>query len=840
MLTRIIATAALFVIAVQAVHPAPVDDFVTTWNTGNFGTSSSTSITIPTTGTGYDYDVDWDNDGVFDELGIGGDVTHDFGVSGTYTIRIQGAFPRIFFNLSGDRGKILAVDQWGTGNWSSMSKAFYGASNLLIPATDIPDFSATTDMSDMFRYASRANPDTSSWDVSAVTNMYGMFWSAYSANPDTSAWDVSDVKNMSKMFWGADSANPNTSAWDVSAVLDMSFMFASTDSANPDTSAWDVSAVINMRAMFASASSANPDTSAWDVSAVTDMSYMFASADSNPDTSTWDVSAVTNMTEMFQLNESANPDTSSWDVSSITNMSFMFQQADSANPDTSTWDVSSVTDMKYMFDLATSANPDTSSWDVSAVTDMRSMFYRATSANPDTSAWDVSAVTDMGYLFAYATSAIAHTSTWDVSAVISMAGMFNNATSANPDTSFWDVSAATTMSTMFYNATSANPDTSFWDVSSVTNMGNMFSGAVSANPDTSSWDVAAVTSMSYMFRDARSANPDVSAWDVSAVRLMRGMFDGSSLSISNYDALLINWNGQALQSGVRFHGGSSLYCSVSAQVARANLIEFHGWEITDGGLCEEGIFKSDFEGFQDCAECPLMAEISGGAFDMGNLSGHIFGNTQLPVHSVTVQPFAMGVHEVTVDQWDACFYAGGCTHAPYDGGWGGGYRPVINVNWDDVQEYVAWISDITGKNYRLPSESEWEYAARAGSTTVRWWGDQNPECTNGLVNGARFYDWTDCHRGIGTAPVGSYSQNAFGLYDVLGNVKEWTEDCWHDDYIGAPSDGSAWTTGDCFYRVRRGGSWDDSSYNIRSSVRDRADSAYRQDRTGFRIARDLD
>ena len=162
---KIINYAAIFVVfAVQTSLAAPVDDFVTTWKTDNPGTSNSTSITIPTTGGGYNYDVDWDNNGTFDELDLSGDVTHDFGVAGAYTIRIQGAFPRIFFNFAGDREKILSIDQWGAGIWTSMESAFSGTSNLSIPASDTPDFSAVTAMNRMFSGASSANPDTSAWD----------------------------------------------------------------------------------------------------------------------------------------------------------------------------------------------------------------------------------------------------------------------------------------------------------------------------------------------------------------------------------------------------------------------------------------------------------------------------------------------------------------------------------------------------------------------------------------------------------------------------------------------------------------------------------------------------
>ena len=228
-----------------------------------------------------------------------------------------------------------------------------------------------------------------------------------------------------------------------------------------------------------------------------------------------------------------------------------------------------------------------------------------------------------------------------------------------------------------------------------------------------------------------------------------------------------------------------------------------------------------------------MVNVSGGTFDMVDLSD-AGPDEELPVHSVTIPTFSIGVYEVTFSEWDACFAAGGCIHNPNDGGWGRGRRPVINISWDDIQQYLSWINGVTGKNYRLPSESEWEYAARAGDMTDRWWGDQDPICADGLVRWARFDDDLYCD-GIGTATVGNYGANAFGLYDVLGNAFEWTEDCRNEDYISAPNDGSAWTTGDCPLRIFRGGSWNSRSSSVRSAYRDGADTMYRQDNLGFRI-----
>ena len=222
-----------------------------------------------------------------------------------------------------------------------------------------------------------------------------------------------------------------------------------------------------------------------------------------------------------------------------------------------------------------------------------------------------------------------------------------------------------------------------------------------------------------------------------------------------------------------------------------------------------------------------------------------------PRHRVTIgYPLAVGVYEVTFAEWNACVSAGGCGgYRPEDGGWGRGRRPVINVSWEDVQAYVAWLSSETGEEYRLLSESEWEYVARAGTQTARHWGaSSSGQC--GYANGydrtgeqKRDLDWDpiSCSDGhADTAPVGSFQPNAFGLYDVLGNVWEWTDDCWNGSYAGAPTDGSPWASGDCTLRVLRGGSWDYRPDNLRSAYRSRNSAGYRDFSIGFRLARTID
>ncbi len=203
-------------------------------------------------------------------------------------------------------------------------------------------------------------------------------------------------------------------------------------------------------------------------------------------------------------------------------------------------------------------------------------------------------------------------------------------------------------------------------------------------------------------------------------------------------------------------------------------------------------------------------------------------------HEVTIARFAIGRHEVTFDQWDACVTDGGCKgYRPDDKNWGRGDRPVISVNWGDARSYVDWLSELTDQEYRLPSEAEWEYAARAGTTTRFWWGDDvGSHKANCDGCGSR---WDNKQ----TAPVSSFDANEHGLYDTAGNVWEWVEDCWNVSYEGAPENGGAWTSGQCDDRVLRGGSWNNDSRDLRSANRFRYVTFIRLINTGFRVARTL-
>ena len=228
-----------------------------------------------------------------------------------------------------------------------------------------------------------------------------------------------------------------------------------------------------------------------------------------------------------------------------------------------------------------------------------------------------------------------------------------------------------------------------------------------------------------------------------------------------------------------------------------------------------------------------MVEIPGGMFPMGNLNCEEDPNER-PVHAVTVPSFWMGKHEVTLSQWNACADAGNCTKydLPKGQDQNPGGHPVTNVSWDNAQAFIAWLNEETGSSYRLPTESEWEYAARAGSESLYSWGDVIE------VNRANCLSQQCGDKWSGTAEVGSFPVNAWGLHDMHGNVWEWVGDCVNENYRGAPSDGSAWESGDCGQRVVRGGSWGSPPRNLRSSNRDWTNRSYRSGYLGFRLARD--
>jgi formylglycine-generating enzyme required for sulfatase activity/class 3 adenylate cyclase len=224
---------------------------------------------------------------------------------------------------------------------------------------------------------------------------------------------------------------------------------------------------------------------------------------------------------------------------------------------------------------------------------------------------------------------------------------------------------------------------------------------------------------------------------------------------------------------------------------------------------------------RDCQGCPEMVDIPSGTFRMG--SGD--DSSEKPVHSVSVKAFAISRYPITVKEWRQCYAANVCKFEPIaiDS------EPMRNVSFNDVQDYIAWLSKVTDQPYRLPSEAEWEYAARAGSTTPFWWGRQ---MVAGVAN------CKACGGPPELLPVGRFAPNNWGLHDMVGSVAQWTQDCWHRDYTGAPKDGSAWEAHNCRERVLRGASWmSNDPFDIRVTYRAYYDAAVRYPAHGFRVVR---
>ncbi len=372
--------------------------FISTWKTDNPGTSSSTSITIPTTGAGYNYEVDWNNDGTYDESGLTGNVTHDFGVAGTYTIRIRGTFPRIYFNNAGDRRKLLGISQWGSIAWTSMNSAFRGCANLNISATDLPDLSGVTDMSRMFEDCANLNgpANIGSWNTAGVTTMQDMFHNAYDFNQPIGTWNTANVTNMSSMFFNDAAFNQPIGSWNTSSVTDMFAMFYAAFAFNQTIGNWNTANVTNMRLMFNNALAFNQPIGNWNTANVTNMSNMFFGARLfNQPIGNWSTTNVTNMGGMFQGAAAFNQTIGNWNTANVTNMRLMFEQAGIFNQPIGNWNTANVTDMGSMLSRATAFNQPIGNWNTANVTDMSFMFSSATAFNQYIGAWTLNAAVDL-------------------------------------------------------------------------------------------------------------------------------------------------------------------------------------------------------------------------------------------------------------------------------------------------------------------------------------------------------------------------------------------------------------------------------------------------------------
>ena len=636
--TFVLALALLSVTWVPLATPAAAqqDAFITSWDSETFS-SEDRSVTIPTesSSTDYDFEIDWGDGTTETYTGDDPDPTHTYAKDSTYAVEITGTFPRIFLNAhfgaDGDEenaDKLQSIDQWGSVQWESMEAAFSGTTNMTYNATDRPDLSQVSSMSDMFRDTFVFNGDIGDWDVSNVTDMSGMFRDASSFNQDIGNWDVSSVTDMENMFLEATDFDQDLGDWEVSNVT----TFGGTSSEdgflggvrlsrqNYDAlligwSQLDLQDGLNFSAGF---SEYTDDAADERQSIIDDEGWsivdggQFADLDPDAFATTWEVGSgdeVTLPTDGgsdrtdydFTVNwgdgtteqfSGDDPDPSheysdeGFYTIQVTG-TFLHFYLDGDDFDSNSdrlrsidqWGSIRWESMDSAFEGAQDMTYQaTDTPDLSQVTNMYQMFRGARDFNGAIGDWNVSNVEGMGRLFKEAESFNQDISGWDVSSVTDMDDMFKNARDFNQGLNGWDVSSVTSMFEMFASAENFNGDISDWDVSNVTFMRFMFRSASAFNQDIGDWDVSSVTDMDSMFQNATSFNQNIGEWDVSSVENMSRMFANATA----FDQDLGRWDVSNVTSFDGFNTGFLEGVELSAANYDALLIGWSQLDLEDG------------------------------------------------------------------------------------------------------------------------------------------------------------------------------------------------------------------------------------------------------------------
>lgn len=562
-------------------------DFVITIDTtkgaGLNGASTDTQFTYP--GLGSDaYTIDCNNDGVVDaSVAASTQHTCNYPTPGVYTVRIASAIPRVYFSGQGDKLKLLSVDQWGTGKWGSMRNAFYGCSNMDVKAFDVPDLSLVQDLSGMFSDATSLKGESANWawDTSNVKYTDNMFVRASNFNQNIGSWDMSNVESMTRMFNDAAAFNNggsnSISTWNTAKATSMEGVFWGAKAFNQPVGSWNVSNATSFAIMFMDAENFNQDLSHWDTSKATNMSNTFYRAlVFNQDIGSWDVGHVTNMNHMFKyataFNNGGSDSINGWNTANATTMEGMFHQASAFNQNIGGWNMANVVNMKGMFSSATVFNNGGSnsigSWNTAKAASMESVFESARAFNQNIGGWNMSHVASLHRMFREAAS-------------------FNNGGSSSINT--WDTSNVTDIGGVFWGAKAFNQPVGNWNLSNNTTLWAVFLSAEAFNQDLSHWNTAKVTDFSHTFEKALSFNQSLSNWNLTAANTAEDMLSGSKLSVGNYDAALISWDGQSVKSNVKLGVDKLKYCV--AESARAHLVQQqpggHGWTLggTDSKDC---------------------------------------------------------------------------------------------------------------------------------------------------------------------------------------------------------------------------------------------------------------
>ena len=552
------------------------DDFVITVRIDN---PSDLQFTIPTSVGVYNYNVDCEDNGVLDTTERTGDYTCNYDSIGTYRIRIIDnsglgtGFPRIYFKNSGDKDKLLTIEQWGTGKWTSMQEAFHGCTNLTSTASDTPDLLGVSDLSFMFAGAGAFNGAIGGWTTSNVTNMNSMFAGAALFNQNIGGWNTSSVTDMNSMFSNASTFNGNIGGWTTNNVADMSSMFAGANSFNQNIGGWTTSSVTNMSSMFAGASAFNQDIGSWNTENVTNMSSMFSNASVfDQNLGGWDVSKLTNAASMFDgvALSTANYDAllSGWDARALqpkvtfSGGSSTFCDAEDARKNmvnSDNWTINDSGKNCAHHDFVITVNTDSTDpstnkqftiptigegydYNVDCNNDGTNEFTGVSgdvTCSYDTPGINTIRIKDntsllTGFPRIYFNNSgdkdkLLTIEQWGMSKWFSMQGAFHgcaNLTDNASDTP--DLSGVTDLSHMFAGASAFNGNIGGWETGTITNMASMFAGAATFNQDIGNWNTANATDMSSMFKNAIVFNSNIGGWNTSSARDMSSMFAGAS------------------------------------------------------------------------------------------------------------------------------------------------------------------------------------------------------------------------------------------------------------------------------------------------------------------------
>ncbi len=653
----------------SALRGSAQNEFITTWQT----ITPNETLTIPTNGSGISYTVDWGDGSV--ENNLSGNSTHEFAAAGIHTVKISGGFEYIQFNNAGDKDKILSIEQWGDIQWTTMSKAFFGCSNLEINAVDAPDLSGVTNMSQMFQGANSLTADLDHWDVSTITEFHQTFAQTENFNGNITSWNVSNAIKMSGMFAEAVSFNQPIGNWDVSNVTNMLAMFKESNF-NQDIGGWDVSSVTNFSQMFNANTVFNQDINSWDVSAATDMSLMFLQALSfNGNVSNWDVGSVGNMNAMFFSATAFDQDLGGWDVSNVFNMSDML---DLSGLSTTNYDnillgwagqsllsgvVFGVDGINYCNSSAARdiLTGEPNNW---IITDdgqsCRPFITTWKTDNVGTSEDNQITIPTNGVGYNYTvdwgdgtsdsevTGSITHTYDQPGTYSVSISGDFpriyfnfggdnfklltieqwgdiqwdsmlrafggcSNLTSTATDAP--NLSQVTSLQRTFTNCTNFNGSVGNWDTSNITEMNRTFHGCSTFNQDLSSWNTVNVTTMQGMFQEAVVFNSDISTWDLGSIINTSYMFyraDAFNQDVSNWNLGNTTHMNNMFQEAATFNQDIASW-NVSAAVRMDNM--FH----------DASSFDQDLSGWNIANVTHMPGMFDGSGMGLPNLDQTLLG-----------------------------------------------------------------------------------------------------------------------------------------------------------------------------------------------------------------------